>query len=46
MLGKIQLTTEQVNAIVFALSVDGKDPAEFAREWVDANTDLVDGWFN
>lgn len=46
MLGNVQLTTEQVNAIVFALSVDGKDPAEFAREWVDANTDLVDGWFN
>lgn len=46
MLGNVQLTTEQVNAIVFALSVDGKDPAEYAREWIDANADLVDGWFN
>ena len=46
MLGKVKLTTDQVNAIVFALSVDGRDPAEFAREWVDANADLVDSWFN
>lgn len=46
MLGQVKLTTEQVNAIVYALSVDGKDPADFAREWVDANSDLVDSWFN
>ena len=46
MLSQVELTTEQVNAIVYALSVDGKDPAEYAREWVDANSDLVDSWFN
>ncbi len=46
MLSKVKLTTDQVNAIVFALSADGKDPAEYAREWVDANSDLVDSWFN
>ncbi|WP_299951425.1 glycine betaine ABC transporter substrate-binding protein [uncultured Ruegeria sp.] len=46
MLSQVELSTEQVNAIVYALSVDGKDPAEYAREWVDANSDLVDSWFN
>ncbi|WP_166416603.1 ABC transporter substrate-binding protein [Cochlodiniinecator piscidefendens] len=46
MLSNVMLTTEQVNAIVYALSVDQTDPAEFARDWVDANSDLVDSWFN
>ena len=45
MLSKVKLTTQQVNAIVFALSADGKDPEEFAREWVGENADLVDSWF-
>ena len=45
MLGKVNLTTEHVNALVYALSVDGQDPAEYARKWVDENTDLVDSWF-
>jgi len=46
MLSKVKLTTEQVNGIVFALSVDGKDPEEYARQWVGENSDLVDSWFN
>ena len=45
MLGNVSFDTEQVNGMVYALSVEGKDPAEFAREWVDANADLVDAWF-
>jgi len=45
MLSNVQLTTDQVNAIVYALSVDGQDPTEFARAWVAENSDLVDAWF-
>ncbi len=46
MLANVELNTEHVNGIVFALSVDGRDPDEFARDWVAENTDLVDSWFN
>ena len=46
MLANVELNTEHVNGIVFALSVDGRDPGEFAREWVAENSDLVDSWFN
>jgi glycine betaine/proline transport system substrate-binding protein len=45
MLSNVSFTTEQVNGMVYALSVEGQDPAEFARAWVDANADLVDAWF-
>ena len=46
MLANVELNTEHVNGIVYALSVDGRDPDEFAREWVAENSDLVDSWFN
>ena len=46
MLGNVELNTERVNGIVYALSVDGRDPDEFARDWVAENSDLVDSWFN
>jgi len=46
MLSKVALTTEHVNDLVYALSVEGKDPADYAREWVDANGDAVDSWLN
>ena len=45
MLSNFGLTTEHVNAIVFSLSVDKENPAEFARKWVDENAELVDSWF-
>ena len=45
MLANVSFNTEQVNGMVYALSVEGNDPAEFAREWVDANGSLVDAWF-
>lgn len=45
MLSNVSFDTEQVNSMVYALSVEGKDPADFARAWVDANTDIVDAWF-
>ena len=46
MLANVRLDTEHVNGIVYALSVDGRDPEEFAREWVAENSGLVDSWFN
>ncbi len=45
-LAKVALTTEQVNTIVYALSVEGKDPEVFARAWVAENAELVDSWLN
>jgi glycine betaine/proline transport system substrate-binding protein len=45
MLSNVSFNTEQVNGMVYALSVEGQDPADFARAWVDANADLVDAWF-
>jgi glycine betaine/proline transport system substrate-binding protein len=45
MLANVSFDTEQVNGMVYALSVEGKDPAVFARQWVDANGSLVDAWF-
>lgn len=45
MLSSVNLTTDQVNGVVYALSIEGKDPAEYAREWVDANAEQVDSWF-
>ncbi len=46
MLSKVKLTTDQVNALVYALSVEGMDPADFARQWVDENGEIVDSWLN
>ena len=46
MLSQVALNTDQVNSFVYALSVEGQDPSEFARKWVDENADLVDSWFN
>ena len=46
MLANVRLDTEHVNGIVYALSVDGRDPEEFAREWVAENSALVDSWLN
>lgn len=45
MLSKVKLTTEQVNQMVFALSVEGQTPEDYARAWVAQNGDLVDSWF-
>lgn len=45
MLSSVKLNADHVSAIVYALSVEGMDPADFARQWVDENADLVDSWF-
>ena len=45
MLSSVKLNADHVSAIVYALSVEEMDPADFARQWVDENADLVDSWF-
>lgn len=45
MLSKVDLTTDQVNGIVYALSIEQQAPEDFARKWIDANAEQVDGWF-
>ncbi len=46
MLSKVRLTTDVVSQIVFAISAEKQDPTEFAKEWVAANSEMVDSWFN
>ena len=38
------LTADDVSALAFEVSANGRDPAEVAKEWVAANSDRVDGW--
>ena len=38
------LTTDEVSQLAFEISANGRDPADVAKEWVNANTDRVDGW--
>ncbi len=45
MLSKVKLTTDQINALVYALSVDGTDPDDYARQWIAENPDIVLSWF-
>ena len=46
-LAKIQLTTEQQNAIAAMIDGDaGMSPADAAKAWVDANPDIVKGWLS
>jgi glycine betaine/proline transport system substrate-binding protein len=43
-LSKFQLTTDQQNAIASKIDGDGETPDAAAKEWVDANPDVVKGW--
>ncbi|MEM9107951.1 MAG: glycine betaine ABC transporter substrate-binding protein, partial [Pseudomonadota bacterium] len=36
------LTSQDVSKLAFEISANGRDPAEVAKEWVDANSDRVD----
>ena len=42
----MKLDTNTVSAMTYALVVDKKDPAEYAKEWVSANEDQVLGWLS
>lgn len=44
MLSKVQLDTDTVSAMTYALVVDKQDPAEFAAKWVAENGETVDSW--
>ncbi len=44
LLSQVKLDTEAVSKMTFALVVEKKDPAEFAKEWVSKNGSLVDSW--
>ena len=41
---RFSVTADDVSNFAFEISGNGRDPAEFAREWVEANTDRVDAW--
>ena len=41
---RFSVTADDVSNFAFEISGNGRDPAEFAREWVDANPDRVDAW--
>ncbi len=43
-LTKLQLTTDQQNEIAAMVDSDGKTADEAAKEWVDANPDVVSAW--
>jgi len=44
LLSQVNLNTDQVSAMTYALVVEKQDPAEFAKKWVADNADAVDSW--
>jgi glycine betaine/proline transport system substrate-binding protein len=36
------LTADDVSGLAFEISANGKDPADVAKTWVEANSDRVD----
>jgi glycine betaine/proline transport system substrate-binding protein len=44
LLSQVKLDTEAVSKMTFALVVEKKDPAAFAKDWVAKNGKLVDSW--
>ena len=44
MLSKVKLDTDTVSKMTYALVVDKKDPADYARSWVDSNAKTVEKW--
>ena len=43
-LNAIELDTEMVSEMSYALSVERQDPYAFAKNWVEAHSDAVDAW--
>ena len=41
---RFALTAEDVSSFAFEISGNGRDPADVANEWVNANSDRVDAW--
>ncbi len=44
MLSKVDLTTDLVSGMTYAVVVDKVDKAEYAKQWVAENADLVNTW--
>ena len=44
LLRNIALDTDTVSAWSFEIVTNQREPAEVVREWVDANSDRIDGW--
>ena len=44
MLSKVNLTTDLVSGMTYAVVVDKVDKAEYAKQWVAENADLVNTW--
>ena len=42
--GRFSLTADDVSNFAFGISGQGRDPAEVAREWIEANPERVDAW--
>lgn len=45
MLAKVSLSTDTLTAMTHALVVEKQEPSAFAEKWVEANSAIVDGWF-
>ena len=43
-LDKVDFAPDEITAMSYAIEVEGKAPADFAREWVAAHPDRVKGW--
>ena len=41
---RFSLTAEDVSSFAFEISGNGRDPADVAADWVNANSDRVDAW--
>ncbi|MEP0942926.1 MAG: glycine betaine ABC transporter substrate-binding protein [Rhizobiaceae bacterium] len=41
---RFSLTSDDVSGFAFEISGNGRDPADVAKEWVEANSARVDGW--
>jgi len=44
MLSKIFLTDAQMGEVMYKINVENMDPVDAARQWVDANQDVVKEW--
>lgn len=44
LMSSMKFSTDEVSAMTFAVVIDKKDPAEFAKSWVAENEDRVLGW--
>ena len=43
-LERFSLTANDVSGFAFEVSGKGREPAQVAREWMEANSSRVDGW--